>query len=162
MGSSGRGDEDPRPPSGPQRGDVPAREVDAVGARELLPRQGAVVAGRAQLLAQEGDGPLAVLVDVGERAALRSGRVLRVDGDAERLELLAGAAAELVVGERREQEARAAEVRELDGRDGSAARRLLPRLEGLHDLPGRGHVVDARELDPLDVPDDRDVHDLTS
>jgi hypothetical protein len=32
----------------------------------------------------------------------------------------------------------------------------------VHDLARRGNVVDARELDPLDVTDNRDVHDLTS
>ena len=83
-------------------------------------------------------------------------------GDAARLELLARAAAEVVVGERGEEEAGAGEIRELDGRDGAAAGGLLPCLERVHDLARRGRMLDARELDPLDVPDDRDVHDLTS
>ena len=68
------------------------------------------------------------------------------------------AAAEFVIGERREEEARTRQVRELNGRDGSATRRLLPRLERMHDLARRGHVLDPGELDPLDVTDDRDLH----
>jgi hypothetical protein len=32
----------------------------------------------------------------------------------------------------------------------------------MHDLAGAGHVLDARELDPLDMTDDGDLHDLTS
>jgi hypothetical protein len=32
----------------------------------------------------------------------------------------------------------------------------------VHDLPCRGHVVDARELDPFHVSDNRKLHDLTS
>ena len=42
--------------------------------------------------------------------------------------------------------------------DGAAARGLRPRLAAVRDLPRRGHVVDLDELDPLDVPDDRDLH----
>ena len=83
-------------------------------------------------------------------------------GDATRLELLARAATEVVVGERGEEKAGAGEIRELDGRDGPAARGLLPRLERVHDLARRGRMLDARELDPLDVSHDRDVHNLTS
>ena len=97
-----------------------------------------------------------------ERPALRSGARARVHGDATRLELLARAAAELVVGERREEEARAGEIGELDGRDGTAARGLLPRLERVHDLARRRRMIDARELHPLDVTDDCDVARLTS
>jgi hypothetical protein len=74
------------------------------------------------------------------------------------LELLARAAAELVVGERGEEETRAREVGELNRRDGAASRGLLPRLERMDDLARRGHVFDAGELDPLDVTDDCDLH----
>ena len=65
----------------------PLDEVDRVAARELLPRQRAVLARRPELLPEHGDRPLAAVVDVRERAALRAGRVPRVDGDAARLEL---------------------------------------------------------------------------
>ena len=78
--------------------------------------------------------------------------------DASDLELLARAPSELVVGQGREQEARAADARELHGRYGAAAGRFLPRLERMHDLPRRRDMVDARELDPLDVSDDRNLH----
>ena len=83
-------------------------------------------------------------------------------GDAACLELFARAAAELVVGERSEQETRSAEVRELNGRHCAASRGFLPGLERVHDLPRLGGMVDARELDPFDVSDDRELHDLTS
>ena len=83
-------------------------------------------------------------------------------GDATRPELLVRAAAEVIVGERGEEKAGAGEIRELDGRNRAAARGLLPRLERVHDLARRGRMLDARELDPLDVSHDRDVHDLTS
>ena len=83
-------------------------------------------------------------------------------GDSALLELLPRAAAEIIIGKRGEEQAGAGEIRELDGRNGAAARRLLPRLERVHDLARRGRMLDARELDPLDVSDDRDVHDLTS
>ncbi len=85
-----------------------------------------------------------------------------MDGDATRLELLLRAPAELVVGERGEEEARAGEIRELDGRHRATARGLLPRLAGVDDLARGRQFVDARELDPLDMSDHCDLHDLTS
>ena len=88
-----------------QRRDVPAHEVDGVAATELLPRERAVLAGGAQLLTEHRDRPLATLVDVRESPSLGPARVPRVDGDAARLELLARAVAEVVVGEHGEEEA---------------------------------------------------------
>ena len=142
--------------------DVPADEVDGVAATQLLPWERRVLTGGQELVAEHGDGALAVLVDVRERPALRPGRLTRMHRHAACLELLARAAAEVVVGERGEEEAGAGEIRELDRRDGSAARRLRPRLERVHDLPRSGRVLDPGELDPLDVSYDRDLHDLTS
>ena len=52
----------------------------------------------------------------------------------------------------------AVQIRELDGRDRPSSGGLLPRLEGVDDLAGPGNPVDPDELDPLDVPDDGDVH----
>ena len=66
---------------------------------------------------------------------------------------------ELVVAERGQEEARAGEARQLDGSDGATACRLLPGLERVHDLARRRNVVHAHELDPLDVADDRYLHD---
>ena len=145
-----------------KRGGVTAHEVDGGAPAELLPRERAVLARGTQLVAEDGDRPLAGLVDVREGAALSSLRLTGVHRDAVRLELLAGAAAELVVGEGREEAARAREVGELDGRDRPAAGRLLPGLERVDDLARLGRVVDARELHPLDMSDDGEVHDLTS
>ena len=97
-----------------------------------------------------------------ERAPLRRRRDAGVDGDAARLELRLRAAAELVVAERGEEEARAGEVRELDGGHRAAACGLLPRLARVDDLARGGQLVDARELDPLDMSDDSDLHGVTS
>ena len=69
---------------------------------------------------------------------------------------LGRAARPLVVAERREEVRAAAQLRELDRRDRPAAAGLLPRLRRVHDVAGRGQVRHARELDPLDVPDDGD------
>ena len=88
-----------------------------------------------------------------ERATLRARHLARMHGDATRLKLLARAAAEVVVGERGEEKAGAGEIRELDGRDGPAARGLLPRLGGVDDLARRGDVIHPGELHPLDVAD---------
>ena len=49
-------------------------------------------------------------------------------------------------------------LEELNRCDGPSARRLLPRLERLDDLPGLGHMVDERELDPLDMSYDSELH----
>src|SRR5205823_3441518 len=68
-----------------------------------------------------------------------------------------GPVPKLVVAEGGQEEALASEPRELHRRDRSAAGRLLPGLDGVDDLARRGHVVHARELDPLDVADDRDA-----
>ena len=141
-----------------QRGHVPAHEIDGGAATKLLPRERSVLTRRQELVAEHGDRPLAGLVDVRQRATLRAGRVPGVHGDAAGFELLARAPPEVVVGECREEEARAAEVGQLDGSDGPAAGGLLPRLERVHDLPRLGRLVDSRELDPLDVTDDGDLH----
>ena len=72
------------------------------------------------------------------------------------------AAAELVAAERREERGRARELRQLHRGDGASSCRLLPGLERVDDLARLGRVVDARELHPLDMSDDGEVHDLTS
>ena len=97
-----------------------------------------------------------------ERAPLRAVRMAGVDGDAARLELRLRAPAELVVGERREEDARAGEIRELDRGHRATACRLCPGLAGVDDLARGRQLVDARELDPLDMSDHRNLHDLTS
>ena len=155
---AGRGDEHARSPGGACSCDVAADEEDAVAARELLPRQRAVLSRRYELAAEHRDRPLALAVDVGERSPLRLGGRGGVDGDAVRGQLLTGAAAQLVFAERRVQVHRAVQLGELDGRDSTAAAGLLPRLESVHDLARRGHVVDAREPDPLHMPYNREPH----
>jgi hypothetical protein len=66
--------------------------------------------------------------------------------------------AELIVPERRDEQAAAREPRELGCRDRAAASRLLPGLGGMDDLAGQRDPLDARKLNPLDVPDDGDLH----
>ena len=79
-------------------------------------------------------------------------------GDAELLEALDGPPAELVLAERREEVARAGELRELRRRDRPAARRLGPVLRAVGDLAGGRDAVDEHRLDPLDVTDDGASH----
>ena len=90
---------------------------------------------------------------------MRGGRCRGVDGHALLHELRERAPAELVAPEGGEEADGAREIRELDGRDGASARRLLPGLEGVHDLARCGDMVHACELDPFDVADDRYLHD---
>ena len=65
---------------------------------------------------------------------------------------------EFVAAEGREETPTAGEAGEPDRRDPSPARRFRPPLGRLHDLARRGHALDPRELDPLDVTHDRDTH----
>src|SRR5207248_1479712 len=149
-----RGDELPRGPRLPDRLFVAGREVHGVRIAELVPGQ-RVVAVRPHPLADHRDRPLGNCVDVHEGAALGLRPPGGLDTNAELLELPRRSVPELVVAERRQEEALAGEARELDRRDGASARRLLPGLEGMHDLARRGYMVHARELDPFDVADDR-------
>jgi hypothetical protein len=95
---------------------------------------------------------------VHEGAPLRRGPEDGLHAEPEARQLRLGAVADLVVPERRVQGTTARELGELDGGHGPAPTGLLPELGYVHDLAGRGHVVHASELDPLDVPDDRDSH----
>jgi len=79
--------------------------------------------------------------------------------DAERGELVMDAMAELVVAERGIEGARTPETRELDSGHRTAAGRLGPHLLCVHDLTGLGDFGHPRELDPLHVPDDHELHE---
>ena len=110
------------------------------------------------LVADDGDRALAGVVDVRDAAALRLGNPRDVEPKPFRLELVARAAPEVVVAERREEARLAAEVEELNRSDGAAARSLRPRLRRMDDLAGPRHFLDADEVDPLDVSDDGGSH----
>jgi RNA polymerase sigma factor (sigma-70 family) len=69
--------------------------------------------------------------------------------------------AELVGAEEAEEVRVAREPRELDRSDASSTGRLLPRLHSRCDFAGARHGADAQELDPLHMPDDGHVHDVT-
>ena len=139
-----------------QRVGVAGDEEDGVDAVE---RERPV---REQLRADGRDRPLAVAVDVRDRAARRRLEPLRVDCDAARGQLLDRAMAELVVAEPREEVARAVEPRHLHGHHPAAAGRHGPRVGRVGDVPGLGHLVHEDELDPLDVSDDRASHSATA
>ena len=93
-----------------------------------------------------------------EPAALGLGPPGRLDPQAERLELALRAMSELVVREGRKEEAVAGQFRELDGGHRATSGRQLGEAACLDDLPGARHVLDVRELDPLDVADDGGPH----
>ena len=127
-------------------------------AGQLGPGQPIVAPERAELRPDGRDRPLPHLVDVHERPALRARIRGRMDVDASRLELGPGATAELVVPERGEEMRLVGEQRKLNRGDTSTATRLLPLLCRVRDLARPGQSLDPREPDPLDVPDDGDLH----
>ena len=110
---------------------------------------------RREPLADGDDRALAVGIEDGQTPAGRclAGRIAH--GDPELCEPRPRAPGELVVADRCEEGCSAGQARELNGRHRAAARRLLEAVMGVHDLAGRGHVVAAHELDPLDVSDNR-------
>src|SRR5918996_1652755 len=118
----------------PERGLVAAGEVDAVGAVELLPGQVVLDAGR-ELLADDGDRPLAERVDMDEGDPLRPVPPGGADGDAEPLELALRPAAEVVLAERREEQRLPVEAGELRGRDRAPPPRLPPPVRRVPELP---------------------------
>ena len=75
-------------------------------------------------------------------------------------ELRLRAPGEVVVPERRVEERATGELRKLHGRDGATAGRLRPPTLGVDDLARDRDVPHGEEVDPLDVPDDREaVHE---
>ena len=64
----------------------------------------------------------------------------------------------LVVPDRGEERACSGEPRKLNRGHRTAPGGLRPGLARVHDLPGRGNVLDPYELDPLDMADDGDLH----
>src|SRR5204863_6479234 len=148
-------------PRRPHRACVAGGEIDGIDAVELGPRQRVAQAGP-EALAHHRDGALGAGVQVDERSSLRLGAPRDLDPNAQRLQPSLGPAPEGIVAKRREEEALAGEPRQLYGGDRSASRRLLPRLERVHDLPGSRNALHPRELDPLDVPDDCHPHRLGS
>src|SRR5688500_4973839 len=140
---------------------VACGEVDAVRVVELLPGQRALAALGARLLSDHGDRPLADLVHVAEAAPLEAVRVRRVDPDAGGLEADPRLSAEIVTAEEAVEHRLPREPRQLDRRDAPTAGRFLPGLERGRDLARARNRLDPGEVDPLDVPDDSDVHDAT-
>jgi hypothetical protein len=93
-----------------------------------------------------------------ERTPLGTVAPRRLDADAERLELALAPMPELVVAEGGQEQALARQPGELNRRDGSASRRLLPGVARVDDLARGRHPLDSGELDPLHMPDDGDPH----
>jgi len=154
-------DERPRGPSRAQRLRVAAGEVDGVHVHELVPRE-SVGAAWDQLVAEEGDRALAARVDVRDCAALRLGADRGSDANVERLELHGSPASEGVVSEGGDEQALAGEGREHHRSHRSAAGRLGPGLLRMDDVAGLRQPLDADEIDPFDVTDDRDLHAAVS
>ena len=98
--SARRGDEHARRARRAQGGDVAAGEVERVDAVQRGPRQ-RVVAVRDDPLADHGDRPLAVVVDVHEHPPLRRRARRRVDLDPAPCQDAGRAAAELVLARAR-------------------------------------------------------------
>jgi RNA polymerase sigma factor (sigma-70 family) len=152
-----RGNEDLRRARGLQRSRVTADEVHSVGGRQVVPRKRVGPDG-AETLADDRDRALSVRVDIGEAAALRLGADCGMDDDTEPRELGGDPLPELVVADCREERAFASEARELNRRYGATPGRFCPDLVRVDDLAACRDVVDAHELDPLDVTDDGDPH----
>jgi RNA polymerase sigma factor (sigma-70 family) len=140
---------------------VAGREVDPVSLVELLPRQRPLPALRTRLLADHGDRPLADPVQITEAASLRLVVGRRVHADAGGLEPDPGLDAELVAPEEAVERRLTGKPRQLDGGDTATAGRFLPGLLRTDDLAGARHRLDPDELDPLDMPDDRQLHKRT-
>lgn len=152
-----RGNEHARPTGLPKRARVPARDVHGIHVLELVPRE-AIGRARLETRTQRGDRPLAVRVH--EHEGLSGGRVpvRGLHTHTEPPEIASGPSTALVGSERRVQRARAGEPRELDGRHGPASARYLPGIGRMHDVSRARHLLDAAELDPLDVTHDRGAH----
>ena len=86
----------------------------------------------------------------------------RVHADAGGLEPDPSLGSELVAAEEAVERRLAGEPRQLDRGDAAAAGRLLPGLLRADDLAGTRNRLDPEELDPLDVPDDGDLHNANS
>jgi hypothetical protein len=95
---------------------------------------------------------------VDERTPLGFLAPRRIDPDAELLQPALGPVAELVVAERRQEDAVAGEPGELNGRHRPSPGRLGEEVARVDDLTGARNPLDASEVGPLDVPDDRDPH----
>ena len=138
---------------------VTGGEIDSVDTIELGPWK-RIVRARRDTLADHGDRALRGVVEVDEPPPLRLRAPRGLHADSLPLELALRRTTEVIVAERGQEQALAGESRELDRRYGSAAGRFLPRLARVDDLAGSRRVVHAREFDPLDMPDDRDLHCL--
>ena len=148
------------------RGSAPARAERSAGDLAGDEEDGVVAVerqrpARPQLRPDRRDRPLAVRVDVRQRAAgrrrtTRRGRVTPSSSSRRDRDV-----AELVVAERGEEVARAGEPQRAARRSPRRRRRARPELGRVRDLPGGRDVVDASELRPLDVTDDGASHSAT-
>ena len=145
-------------PCSAQRVHVTRGEVDRIHTGELVPGIPIVVAARKQLLAERRNRPLAALLNVNEHLKRPPRIRRRVDVHAVRLKFAARGAPVAVVPEHGEEMHLVREERELDCCCATASTRLLPLIDGLHDLAPPRHALDARETGPLDVPDHRRPH----
>ena len=151
------GDEHARRAGGAQRVDVAGGEVHGIHLRESRPRQLCVAAERLEPLAERRDRALAPIVDERDSTSRRDGARGRFHAHTELLQTIERAPPGFVLAERRDEQRIAGQARELHGSDGAAAGRLLEGVLSVDHLAGLRHVLDARELHPLDVADRGDT-----
>jgi RNA polymerase sigma factor (sigma-70 family) len=157
---TGGRDEHARLPSCSKRLGIAGAEVDGVGRLELVPWQ-RVAAVRVELRPDQRDRPLPRVVEERERLPLRLVPNGVVRTKPERDEALERETTRLVVADRGKELAGAGALQEAHRGDRSAARRLDPALARVDDLARRGHALDGREPNPLDVSDHGRPHALS-
>ena len=113
---------------------------------------------RDEPLAEHGDRALGGRVEVGERAPLRARADRAVQLDAMRLAQLGGRrAARSSSPSAVKNSARPGELAQLHGGDRAAPRRAARSRRSASRSPRARHPLDDREVEPLDVADDRDA-----
>ncbi|MEZ5122691.1 MAG: hypothetical protein R2736_14110 [Solirubrobacterales bacterium] len=137
------------------RRDIAGGDEHGVDLAQCVPGQ-RIVTARRHARAEHRDRPLAVaLAEMGEAAALRPVAATGVHGDAAGAQRPRGGGRVDVVAQRGEELGAARQPRHRDRGDATAPADLGERLRRVDDLPRPRQPLDDREVDPLDVPDDR-------
>jgi RNA polymerase sigma factor (sigma-70 family) len=144
-------------PRSPKRVCVAAREVDAVGGCQRLPRQ-RIGTPRYEPLPDDRDRALAATIDEGDRAALRLVEPGNAKTHALPCELLLRTTAELVSTERREEVRSAGKLHQTDCRHSTTAAGFLEKGLSVDNLARGRQPLHPHELDPFHVPYNRETH----
>ena len=146
------GDEDPCAAGCAQRLEISGGEVHGVHLGQLLPGQLRVGARGLQALAKRHDRALPGVVDEGERPARGRVALRGAHAHAQLAQALGGAPALVVFAQRSHQQGLAGQGGQLRRGYPSASGRLGEAVARMHHLAGPRDVLDAAELNPLDVP----------